>query len=393
MEIKVTVPEGLKVDVYPPAAPTDIVTLDGKPQQASVITLDGGTHFIRIREVKPPKPAPVDKSLEPKPIALVEVLENTYHFGRRREISERRHTRRKPGKTPLVDVPIHEEPLADEMTPEQIGEALGVDISELEEVASVETSVEQPKTESRRGRGRRSRERSAEPEVIMREPESAPEAAPAEAVSHEAEPIVSDESGQAVSDRPRRRSRRGGRGRRGQGRTAGEAPSRKPYSRWKHTSSRSKSQQPAPETEHAAEHRRRNRRGGRGRRGRGRAATGKRQSKEPFSRWKHRRASRNLTTRPGGRARGRTQAKKPARRPGPARPGQTANEEHTNHEDSSPREEAPKEPSIVHIASPAPQELGEIGFAPPETRIGAEEENAPGRTRTTPRPCSPRGCA
>ncbi len=186
LEIKIDIPQGVKVDIYPPATPTDLVTLDGKQQQADVITIIGGAHFVRVRAVKPPaRPAaPVDKSLEPKPMALVEVLENTYHFGRRREIGERR-PRRRPARaetgTVEIDVPIHGERSADEMTPEEIGEALGVDVSELEVLAAAD---------------------------IDEEPSQA-----AEQTSGE---------GDQSADETRRRSRRGGRGRRGHGRTTGQ---------------------------------------------------------------------------------------------------------------------------------------------------------------------------
>ncbi|MCX8052679.1 MAG: family 78 glycoside hydrolase catalytic domain [Armatimonadetes bacterium] len=73
--IKVQVPPGIKVDVYPPGATTSKIILDGNEQSTRFVTLESGSHTIRVAPELPRKPLRTNKSLEPPPVPHVEVLE------------------------------------------------------------------------------------------------------------------------------------------------------------------------------------------------------------------------------------------------------------------------------------------------------------------------------
>ncbi|MCE5314582.1 MAG: family 78 glycoside hydrolase catalytic domain [Armatimonadota bacterium] len=234
--IDAQVPDGLKVDVYPPLLMNAKVSVDGKSNPSGLVTLGGGSHQIKVTASRPAKPKLVDDSSKLSPIPIVELLEELSPRARRSlglTIS-RRGERTKSGRSrakgarEAVEVADTEMPV--EMLP---APEMDATVGENEIIPETTPSTEegelaaQAAPKSRRRRSRRGRGRSrtspeesaiaqvpAEPEgqeVMVPEGEITPEAAPAT----EGEP-----ADQAAPKSRRRRSRRG----RGRSKAAPEEP-------------------------------------------------------------------------------------------------------------------------------------------------------------------------
>lgn len=204
LSIKVDVPEGLKVDVYPPGEPGSKVTLNGRSHPTRFVTIGAGSHRIRVIPPEPAEEAPIDESLTPQPYKHVEVYEDVSLYARRRtngrrDVKPRRgrrekvspHTEPTPQEEPMVvTLGTEEEPLEIiEITPAEAGE-----------------QAEPSERRKRRRRSRRSRRGAkAEPVGEATEPvEAGPaEEAPAGEVETEAEAEA-----EAEEAAPRKRSRR-----------------------------------------------------------------------------------------------------------------------------------------------------------------------------------------
>lgn len=202
--ISVDVPQGIKVDVYPPCSPNASITVDGKSHISQFVTLSGGSHTVRVNAERPPKQAPYDKSLEPAPMLHVEILGEAMQRGRRRlslTTSPRGRTRTRRGEEPLVETGIVEHDTL-EMPVEFVPEA-------QPEIATEEAAVATGK--SRRGRSRRGgRGRSRGAEVVEQVPSEVTETPEIEQPA--AEPVHAEETAEQAG-KPRRRRSRHGRGR------------------------------------------------------------------------------------------------------------------------------------------------------------------------------------
>lgn len=187
LDIEVEVPQGLKVDVYPPGPIDSTIAVDGKSWPARFVTLSEGKHTVRVTEPKPQKIATYDES----PSTLmphVEVLDKGIRIGRRGvAIEPRRRTRRAAKK---------EEPIPTE--PER---ATDEELKPTEEPST-------PKRRTRGGRTRRKQPAAVEPQLA--EPVTIPEAAPEPAATEATEPETPAEN---IPTAKRRRGTRGGRGR------------------------------------------------------------------------------------------------------------------------------------------------------------------------------------
>jgi alpha-L-rhamnosidase len=229
--IHVDVPQGLRVDVYPPGPANSRISLDGKHQPGRFLTLGAGSHQVKVVVPRPERAPRYDESLAPEPIEHVEILGELYSRARRRrDALDRRRGKtrigdlapsRRRGAEPEVEIPKEVEGLpederfvlVEEVREEMAETAPGM---EGEEVAAAAAEVE-PRTRRRRSRrGGRGRARAAGSEA--HEPESGSEPSSihaAESVDREPEhePAVEQPETEAAPTAPRRRSRRGGRGR------------------------------------------------------------------------------------------------------------------------------------------------------------------------------------
>lgn len=201
LSISVDVPQGIKVDVYPPCPPNSSITVDGKPHVSPFVTLSGGSHVVHVSTERPPKQAPYDRSLEPTPMPHVEILGEALTRGRRRlGLTTTRRTRSRRDSEPIVETGIVERDMLEtpvELIPE-----------EQPEIAAEETADSAHKSRRRRSRrGGHGRSRASEAEQV---PGEAIEPAEVERVAVEPEQVAQPAE-QAGKSR-RRRSRRGGRG-------------------------------------------------------------------------------------------------------------------------------------------------------------------------------------
>ncbi|MCX6345158.1 MAG: family 78 glycoside hydrolase catalytic domain [Armatimonadetes bacterium] len=193
LSIGVEVPQGVKVDVYPPCPDDCRITVDGKSHEARFVTLSGGSHVVRVDVVKPAKPARVDKSLEPPPMPHVEILGEALVRRRGRlGLTTERRTRGRRGKEDLIET-----------------DTVELETTELSEWMPVETQPEIVSEEAvtpKRKRSRRGGKGHSQGTEVVEPVKSVEVAAPvAEAqVEKAAEPKDSSR---------RRRSHRGGRGR------------------------------------------------------------------------------------------------------------------------------------------------------------------------------------
>lgn len=187
LDIVVEVPQGLKVDVYPPGPIDSTITVDGKSWVSRFVTLSEGKHVIRVTQPKPQKIATYDES----PSALmphVEVLDKGISIGRRGiAVEPRRRVRRAVKTEPVVSEP---------------------------EISSAEAPKETEETPTRRKRpraGRTRRQQPTEAEAQAVEPiTAAQEAAPQPELAETPE-LEKPSEKSAVAKR--RRGTRGGRGR------------------------------------------------------------------------------------------------------------------------------------------------------------------------------------
>ncbi|NLN76077.1 MAG: hypothetical protein GX139_07175 [Armatimonadetes bacterium] len=249
LELIVGVPEGVRVDVYPPGPIGSAITLDGNNLPMRVASLAEGSHTIRLTNPKPLKP--IDYESAPAPLVpQVQVLENDFKLGRRRiELEPRRKTKRtdKTGKphaaetdsaeavkAPAIDLlpksgiadaeQDHKEPVHAADAAEQVEPKDQID-SEPTKKDSDKKHRKRPR--GGRGRGRTRAETPANPSADEAQPPT-PEPVP-ESDTTEKAPV-----GEAVAPKPKRHTR----GSRGRGKSRTETPSETPAD---------EAQPPAPE--------------------------------------------------------------------------------------------------------------------------------------------------
>lgn len=266
MLIRIEAPEGLKVDVYPPGPVDSRVALDGKPYPSRLLVLNGGTHEIKLSPPASARPAKEDKALEPMPIPHVEILGElmTRRRGRLSVTGLTRGTRRR-GRRGEAEVEEEEGSLAvEETSVDGVSDAQSV----VEGVSDAPQSEGPREPRTRRSRrGGRGRRRSTETEAD--EPAAALNTPVVEGVS-DAQGRVDSPSNAPEGEEPRERRRRPRRGGRGRRRTE-HAPveSEQPASEASPQPAAAEEPsevQPLAEGEEHRPPRRRSRRGGRGRR-------------------------------------------------------------------------------------------------------------------------------
>ncbi|MGC8861960.1 MAG: family 78 glycoside hydrolase catalytic domain [Armatimonadota bacterium] len=176
--INVDVPPEVRVDVYPPGTASSRITLDGADHPSRFITLDSGSHTIRVAAAPPPRPPRTDRSLEPRPVPHVEILAELFPrgYGRLRVGGRQRAERkaaarsRKPRERPAV---TRDEETPAEVVTEQTASATAAEID-------TETAPrESPPVRPRRGTRRRSGTKTAKPEKKSSEAQASGSAAPA----------------------------------------------------------------------------------------------------------------------------------------------------------------------------------------------------------------------
>lgn len=228
--MKIDVPQGLKVDVYPPGPPASRVSLDGNPQAGRFLALGGGSHQVKVTAPRPERAPKLDETFTPSLPEQVEVLGEVYSRWPRRERGGRRRTqvglsgmREARGERPRS---THDEPAVEAV--EELTEVSGSDLVETAieaqtgEMAVVreDEAVDADSTEaSRKSRRRRPRRGRRKPETTqVTSDEQAPEAVEAgpapEPVSEpeETPTIEPAEEGESEARTSRkRRPRRGGR--------------------------------------------------------------------------------------------------------------------------------------------------------------------------------------
>lgn len=230
--MRVVVPKGLRVDVYPPGPPEASIVLNGRPHVSRLLSLSGGTHQIKVTEPRPakvPKPQP---GLEPPPMPHVEVLDTGLRPRRALLMSDRRTrtgaARRGRGRgtaaEPAAEFTLRESEASAEVLP------TSPEIEPPVELApAVETSAETPVTpeeaqanKSRRRRTRSSRggsrrkktpdqEQAAE-DTAQPQPAEAPEpVVPERETATEVASEIPTETAEPTEEKkPRRRRPRGG---------------------------------------------------------------------------------------------------------------------------------------------------------------------------------------
>jgi alpha-L-rhamnosidase len=151
--MKIVVPNGLRVDVYPPGPPEATVVLDGRPHPSRFLGLTGGAHQIKVTEPRPAKPAKPQIGLEPAPIPHVEVLDSGLRPARRSTRQPARRTR--PGRT---SAPVRE----GEATAEPVVAAPPVEVRP--ETVAPQAEPGQPKPRRRRPRTSRGGARHRKPQ-------------------------------------------------------------------------------------------------------------------------------------------------------------------------------------------------------------------------------------
>lgn len=259
LDIDVTVPEGIKVDVYPPGPVDCTISVDGNHCPTRVITLSGGRHYVRVNAPRASRGPAYDESA-PTLMPQVEVLEHGIRIGRYGNPLEprtRTRVRRKDAKPEVAAGGPAEEPLV-------------VSYPEEHAVEAAPETEEQPKSKRRsRGRGGRGRSATAEavaPEAFQEAPSETPPEQPAP------ELMEAPESTEETQPKRKRRSRgRGGRGRSAEGEAAATESAQE------ETAPEAPHEEPAPApaeapegAEATSEPKRRRRSRGRGGRGRSR---------------------------------------------------------------------------------------------------------------------------
>ncbi|MCE5324734.1 family 78 glycoside hydrolase catalytic domain [bacterium] len=209
--IEARVPDGLKVDIYPPCPMNTKITLDGKAHPSCLVTIGGGNHTIKVTSARLPKPKPLGKLPKPVPIPIVELLDDLSvqdrkNLGLITSRHERNGSRRSRLKTSRKSK-IEEAPIEILPTPEL--ETLVEETEMIPEIAAsaTETAPEaETKPQKRRSRrGGRGRNKPAPQETAVAQ-------VPEEKV--EVEAVISNEPLE-TADEPkktsRKRSHRGGR--------------------------------------------------------------------------------------------------------------------------------------------------------------------------------------
>ena len=269
LDIDLIVPEGVKVDVYPPGPVDCTMSVDGKHWPTRVITLSGGKHQVRINAPRASRGPAYDETT-PTLAPHVEVLEHGIRIGRYgTPIEPRKRTRVRRKKEEELATGAAEEPLVVSFATEEPSEPAA-------------EAEEQPKRK-RRSRGRGGRGRSAAETAVEASPEETPsETSQAEPAPEPTEAPQSDE--EAPATRRRRRSR----GRGGRGRSAAEAAPESPAE--EAAPSKAPQAEPAPEPAEAPqsdEEAPKRRRRSRGRGGRGRSAAAEAAPESPTAEAAH----------------------------------------------------------------------------------------------------------
>jgi hypothetical protein len=211
--IDVQVPQGLKVDVYPPLPMHAKVSVDGKVKPSGLVTLGSGSHQIRVTTARPARPRLVDDTSKLVPVPTVELLEELSPRARRSlglTIS-RRGERSGPGR-PRKEKVGAEEILPVELLPAPEWDATVGENEIIPEKAAPAEDDElaaeaAPKSRRRRSRRGRGRSKLTTEETAVAQVPAEPEP------TVEAEGVVSTE--EPAKKPSRRRSHRGGRRRSG----------------------------------------------------------------------------------------------------------------------------------------------------------------------------------
>lgn len=216
--IDVEVPEGLKVDVYPPFPENSKISVNGKAYASRLVTLSEGKHQVKVSAVRPSKSKLIDVSIKPVVIQTVELLEEmTPKMRRSLGLTVTRRERLRPGRGGSRKKSTEIEPLDIDLGAEVAADALSspelmVPVEEGETLAAIAETTGKPKRRrSRKSRGRAG-SKEAETEVAI----GAVEAVVGE--TEITEPGAAPEievSPETTAKKPSRRRSRRGRGRSG----------------------------------------------------------------------------------------------------------------------------------------------------------------------------------
>lgn len=204
LSIKVEVPEGLKVDLYPPGDPGSKVMLDGRSHPARFVTVGAGIHRIRVIPPEPEKETPIDDSLQlqPQPYKHVEVYEDSSLYARRHTNGRRVPKPRRRGRDKST---VTAEAAAPEELVTMIPATEGEPLEEMELVSAEAGEQAEPSEHKRRRRRSRRSKRGPKAEPV----EQAAAAEPTEAkAAQEATETSVEAGGEAEQTAPRKRSRR-----------------------------------------------------------------------------------------------------------------------------------------------------------------------------------------
>ncbi|MEN6356920.1 MAG: family 78 glycoside hydrolase catalytic domain [Armatimonadota bacterium] len=221
--IEAQVPDGLKVDVYPPCPMNTKVTVNGKAHPSCLVTLGGGKHTVKVTAVRPAKPKPLDKLPKPVPIPLVELLDDLSAQARRSlGLTTSRHERtgakrsriKTSRRSKTEEMPVEILPIPELDTSVEASEI----IPEIAAVSEVAPEAEAKTRRRRSHRGGRGRNKPAPEETAAAQVPAEPAAEPmSEQTIISAQTVEAGETQvvAAVEEAPkkpsRRRSRRGGR--------------------------------------------------------------------------------------------------------------------------------------------------------------------------------------
>jgi alpha-L-rhamnosidase len=211
--IDVQVPDGLKVDIYPPCPANTKLTVNGKVHPSCLVTLSAGKHALKVTSVRPVKYRPLEKLPQPAPIPMVELLDDLSVQARRSLglITSRRGEKGRSGKRgKAAREKVEEVTLFPELEG-VVEEEIITEIAAQKSEAAAEPEVKHKKR-SRRGRGR-SKSKVEETAVAQVPAEQGSAEISLEPVIEE--PVAEPGAGAAVQEEPkkssRRRSHRGGR--------------------------------------------------------------------------------------------------------------------------------------------------------------------------------------
>ena len=225
LAIRVDVPQGLRVDIYPPCDPDSKLTLDGKAHPSRFMTVEGGTHHVKVTAARAPKAPPLDESLKPKPIKHVEMLQDISPYGMRRPSTgtTRRRTRSKRSdhaKATAPAAPIEALQELENKCVEPLEIEPTIEIQSLPEptvaAESAEKSQKKPRRRSHRG-GRRHSKAAATVAEVKTVETVAETASPVEEKMPDpmetaplSKPVPNEQAAEAPKKKRRYSSRRGG---------------------------------------------------------------------------------------------------------------------------------------------------------------------------------------